>query len=110
MITQRFRESVSANSTVEVSLGALRSIPHPGGRVTLYAVAATDGAIRCTLALGSETLVSRGFLSVPTSAGRVEIPQDMMAQGIGVGGDPVVLQLENVTGAAVVAHGLITLE
>jgi hypothetical protein len=110
MITQRFRESVAANSTVEVALGSLRSIPHPGGRVSLYAVSATDGAIRATLSLGSEALVQRGFLGVPAVAGRVEVPQDLVAQGIGVGGDPVVLLLENVTAGAVVAQGLITLE
>jgi len=106
----RFRESVPANSTITVELGSLRSIPMPGGRVSMYAIGAVDGAIRATLMLGSDTILSRGFLSPPAVAGRLAVPDDLVATGIGVGGDPVVLTLENTTAGAIVAQGLLTLD
>jgi len=107
---ERFRISVAANATVIVPLGPLAVIPSPGGKVSLYANCAVDGAIQATLQLGSDTVLRRGVLNVAATAGRVQVPDDFIADGIGVAGDPVTLELFNTTGAAVVAAGLVSLQ
>lgn len=107
--SERFRVSVPASSTVEVSLGPLKVIPAGGGKLTLYANCPTDGAITTTLQLGGDTVIRRATLNVAQTAGRVQVPDDYVGDGIGVGGDAVTLELTNTTVGAVVAQGLLQL-
>jgi hypothetical protein len=109
MTNERFRISVAANAAIIVPLGPLSVIPRPGGRVSLYCNCPTDGAIQATLQLGSDTVLRRAFVNVAATAGRVQIPDDFMGDGIGVAGDAVTLELANTTGGAIIAQGLVTL-
>jgi len=107
--SERFRVSIAANATQEIQLGPLKVIPAVGGKLALYANCPTDGALQATLQLGGDTVIRRAFLNVATTTGRVVVPDDYVGDGIGVGGDPVTLEITNTTGAAVVAQGLLQL-
>ncbi len=104
--THRFRDSIAANATQTIDLGPLSRMP-AAGQLEVFANCPTDGAIRMTVLLGTDIVEDRGFLNVAATTGRVQVPEDIAAQGFGASNDPITIRLENTSGAAVIAQGLV---
>lgn len=110
MPTQRFRESIPLTSTLEIDLGPLKILPPNGGRVRLFAVGTADGSHRASLLIGTDLVIDRAFLNPPSAAGVVDVQRDAIGEGYGEGGDPLTLRIENTTGAAAIAQGLVVVD
>lgn len=95
---QSFSQSIAAGARVEIDLGRLRQLSAGDGRVRVYASSPTAGEVQSTLLIGQRVIQSNGIVSAATTAGRVVIPDDLFAEGVGLPGDQITLEVEN-TGA-----------
>ncbi|MEE8581884.1 MAG: hypothetical protein V3T33_09875 [Myxococcota bacterium] len=107
---QNFRESVAANTRVEIDLGRLRQLSAGDGRARVYATSPTDGALQATFLIGQRVIQSNGILRTSATAGRVQIPDDLFAEGLGLPGDQLTLEVENTTGGAIIFAGTLVVD
>lgn len=95
---QSFSQSIGIGARVEIDLGRLRQLSAGDGRVRVYASSPSAGELQATLLIGQRVIQSNGIISASTTAGRVIIPDDLFAEGVGLPGDQITLEVEN-TGA-----------
>lgn len=100
--------SVAGNTVVEnVLSGKLHEFLQEDSIVRLAAVASAVG-IRVTLLVGGEAVIQDQEIS---GANRFPVePDDIVAEGAGVGGDRLVLSLRNTTAGALTVNSKLTTE
>ncbi len=102
--------SIGANSTVEIALGRFDRIGGRGARLKLFAAALTgaSGATNCTFGAGSDTMVERADLDV--AAAGPTVPEHQIGEGVGLPGDPIIVEVTNTTGGAIVVNILLVIQ
>lgn len=86
--------------TVNLDLGQYSRFGGRGGKATLYLSAELINQARVTVKFGSTDAITRGFVPVAVAAGRVVVPDDLIASGYGKPGDPITITVENTSAAA----------
>jgi len=81
-------EDIAQGATVDINLAPFDRFGARGGKASLYAVAEVVDDLVATLMFGSTAAITRGAIPVALAAGRVIVPQDLLAWGIGAPNDP----------------------
>jgi len=102
------RRSVAANATVQNALaGKVHEFLSEDSLIRVAAVAAAVG-MNVSVLVGAEVLVDDQEIS---AANRYPvIPDDVVAEGAGFGGDRLILRYRNTTGGAIVIQSILGIE
>lgn len=93
-------QDIAQGATVDINLAPFDRFGASGGKASLYAVAEVVDDLVVTLLFGSTAAITRGALPVAVAAGRVVVPEDLIAWGFGAPNDPITLRVENIDAAA----------
>lgn len=93
-------QDIPDDTTVQIDLGQFNRFGARGGRCQLWAAAELINQLRATLKFGSTDALTRGFVPVAATAGRVSDIEDRIAHGFGAPLDPITLTVENIGTAA----------
>lgn len=95
-----FSQDIAQGVTVDINIAPFNRFGASGGKASLYAVAEVVDDLVATLLFGSTAAITRGAIPVAVAAGRVVIPEDLLAFGFGAPNDPITLRIENIDAAA----------
>jgi len=93
-------QDIAQGATVDINLAPFDRFGARGGKASLYAGAEVVDDLVATLMFGSTAAITRGAIPVALAAGRVIVPQDLLAWGFGAPNDPITLRIENIDAAA----------
>lgn len=106
----RIFQDIAIAGDVNIDLEHLETAGPRGGRMTLYATAELTDALRVTLMAGPRTGVSRAHVNVVATAGRVQMPDDLLGSVLALPGERFTLRVVNHNAAACEIYGLIRFE
>lgn len=110
MATQKFVESIPANSRPNIDLGALGAPVGPtGGRARLFGTQPVAGELLYTLAAGLRAPITNADPNV-RAGGAVLRNEDGIGQVVAGPGQVFTLTVENTTGLAVLAAVLLDID
>ncbi len=96
--TRKLQQAMLANQTgVEPSLGPLSRFP-AAGQLDVYAAASIASVVEITVLVGTDIVADRALVNINEIAGRLKIPDDLVASGRGNPNDPITIRLDNTAG------------